>query len=48
MGIEPNELMNSLEWMNLPIEEIQDRHNLLKKTEKYATPNPKKPQISKV
>lgn len=48
MAIEPDQLMLSHRWMNLTLEDIQDRHKFLQKTERYITPNPKKPQLSKV
>lgn len=47
MAIEPDQLMLSHRWMNLTLEDIQDRHKFLQKTERYITPNPKKPQLSK-
>lgn len=47
MKIEPSKLSTSLNWMNLTLEEIMERHQFLQKTGKYILPDPKRPQLEK-
>lgn len=48
MGIEPEEFRESIRWHELTIEEIMIRHDVLTRTGKYITPNPKYPQYKLV
>lgn len=48
MRIEPAKLADSLNWMNLTLEDIIERHQFLQKTGKYNLPDPKRPQLEKV
>jgi len=47
MALESEELMYSRQWIELSLDEIQDRHKLIQKTGRFITPNPKKPQFTK-
>ncbi|KAI6182209.1 MTERF domain-containing protein 2 [Aphelenchoides bicaudatus] len=45
MGIEPEQLATSFGWIDMDLEEILMRHEFIKKTGRFYTPDPKKPQI---
>ncbi|CAD5209295.1 unnamed protein product [Bursaphelenchus xylophilus] len=47
MKIESDSLSDSLNWMNLALDDIMDRHEFLAKTGKYVTPDTKRPQFEK-
>jgi hypothetical protein len=48
MGIESSELIESQVWLDLDLDQIMARHELLTKTGKYFFPDPKRPQFKKV
>lgn len=46
MGVESEDLSECVAWIDdLTLEDIIDRHKFLLATGKYATPDPKRPQI---
>ena len=47
MGIESSELIESQVWLDLDLDQIMARHELLTKTGKYFFPDPKRPQFKK-
>lgn len=48
MGIEPEKLATSFGWLDMELDEILMRHEFLKKTGRFQTPDPKRPQIEMV
>lgn len=48
MGIEGAECLESREWVNMPLDEIIMRHELLVKTGNYTMPDEKRPQLKLV
>jgi hypothetical protein len=48
MGIDPEKLATSFGWIDMDLEEIMMRHEFIKKTGCFKTPDPKRPQIEMV
>lgn len=48
MGIEPEKLADSYDWIDMNLNDIIMRHDFLRKVGKYKTPEAKKPQYEMV
>lgn len=48
MNIDTDDFPESYAWFELELDDIIMRHEFLKKTGRYITPDPKRPQYKKV